>query len=414
MGVEQQIGFDVEKVRREFPILETKVRGTKRLVYLDNAATTQRPKRVIDTLREFYEKYNSNVHRGAHWLSDLATKMYEDARKTVKNFLNARSHKEIVFVRGTTEGINLIATSFSRGLLKEGDEIIVTEMEHHSNIVPWQLVAQQTGAVLKVIPINDKGELILEELENLITERTKLISVVHVSNSLGTINPVKEITSLAHQKGIPVVVDGAQAVAHIPVDVQDLDCDFYVFSGHKIYGPTGIGVVYGKEEWLDKLPPYQGGGDMIKEVTFERTTYNELPYKFEAGTPNIAGAIGLAEALKWFKQFDINEVHSHENELVQYATELLKEIDGLRIIGEADNKTAVVSFIADGVHPHDIGTGLDMEGVAIRTGHHCTQPVMCHFGIMATARASFAIYNTREEVEIFVDALKKVLKFFRR
>ncbi len=413
MGIEQLV-FDVEKVRQEFPILNTKVRGNKRLVYFDNAATTQRPRRVIETVKEFYERYNSNVHRGAHWLSDLATKMYEDARKTVKEFLNARSEREIVFVRGTTEGINLIATSFSRGLLKEGDEIIVTEMEHHSNIVPWQLVAQQTGAKLKVIPINDRGELVLEKLKDLITERTKLISVVHVSNSLGTINPVKEIIELAHQAGIPVVVDGAQAVAHIPVDVQALDCDFYVFSGHKIYGPTGIGVVYGKEKWLDKMPPYQGGGDMIKEVTFEKTTYNELPYKFEAGTPNIAGAIGLAEALKWFKQFDINAVHEHENELVKYATELLKQIGGIRIIGEANNKTAVVSFIADGVHPHDIGTGLDMEGVAIRTGHHCTQPVMCHFGIMATARASFAIYNTKEEVEIFVSALKKVLKFFRQ
>ncbi len=406
--------LDVHAIREQFPIFKQKVRGRKPLVYLDNAATTQRPQVVIDTVREFYEKYNSNVHRGAHWLSDLATQKYEGARETVRQFLNARSTREIVFVRGTTEGINMLATIIGNALIKEGDEIILSEMEHHSNIVPWQLMAQRTGARIKVIPLREDGTLQIEKLPELITDRTKVISVVHVSNSLGTINPVKEIVEIGHAHNIPVIIDGAQAVAHVPVDVQDLDCDFYVFSGHKIYGPTGIGAVYGKEEWWDRLPPYHGGGDMIKEVTFERTTYNDLPYKFEAGTPHIAGAIGLGEALKWFQQFPIEAVETHETDLVRYATEQLQQIDGVRIIGNAPHKTAVVSFVVDDVHPHDIGTGLDMEGVAIRTGHHCTQPVMCFYGIMATARPSFAIYNTREEVDYFIEALKKVLKFFRR
>jgi len=407
----KNIAFDVEKIRKDFPILSEKVHG-KNLCYLDNAATTHKPKTVIDALSKYYETINSNVHRGVHTLSELATNAYEGSRETVKNFINASSEKEIIFTRGTTESINLVAQTFGRQNLNEGDEVLITGMEHHSNIVPWQMICEEKKVILKVVPINEDGELLFEEFEKLINEKTKIVSVVYISNSLGTINPVKKIIEKAHSLGVPVLLDGAQAVQHLNVDVQELDCDFFAFSGHKIYGPTGIGILYGKKEMLESMPPYQGGGDMISKVTFEKTTYNELPYKFEAGTPNIADAIGLGKAIDYIKNIGIEKIAAYEKELLDYATEKLSEIEGLRIIGRAKEKCSVISFVFEDIHPHDIGTFLDFDGVAVRTGHHCTQPVMERFNIPATTRASFAMYNTKEEVDVLANSLKKVLEVF--
>lgn len=405
------IKFDVQKIREDFPILKTQVRG-KNLVYFDNAATTQKPISVIERIQKYYLEENSNVHRGVHYLSELATKEFESARETVRNFINAESIEEIIFTRGTTEAINLVANSFGRTFINEGDEIIISEMEHHSNIVPWQISCEERKAKLKIIPFDDNGELILDELENLITERTKLISIVHISNSLGTINPVKKIIEIAHSYAIPVLIDGAQSIMHSKIDVQDLGFDFFVFSGHKIYGPTGIGVLYGKKEWLDKMLPYQGGGDMIKSVTFEKTIYNDLPYKFEAGTPNIEGAIGLKAAIDYLNKIGLEQISVYENELLQYATDKLSEIPQLKIIGTAKEKASIISFILENIHPHDVGTILDFEGIAVRTGHHCTQPVMQHFNIPATTRASFSFYNTKEEIDKLFSAIQKVIKVF--
>lgn len=404
--------FDVERIRADFPILSRKVNG-KPLVYLDNAATTQKPDVVIETIKHYYTYENANIHRGLHFLSELATEAYETSRLKVKEFINAMSASEIVFVRGATEGINLVASSMSKAkIFEEGDEIIISNMEHHANIVPWQMVCEEKNLKLKIIPINDEGELILDDFENMITEKTKLVSIVFTSNTLGTINPIKEIIETAHKYDVPVLVDGAQAVQHSTVDVQELDCEFFVFSGHKLYGPTGIGVLYGKTEYLEKLPPYQGGGDMIRTVSFEKTTFNDLPHKFEAGTPNIAGGIGLGVAVKYLNSFDMNDIIRHEKDLLQYATGRLLEIDGLKIIGTAKNKTSVISFVIEGIHPYDIGTIIDTDGVALRTGHHCTQPIMERFNIPATSRASFGIYNTKEEVDKLYDGLLKVIKMF--
>jgi len=405
------IKFDVQKIREDFPILKTQVRG-KNLVYFDNAATTQKPISVIERIQKYYLEENSNVHRGVHYLSELATKEFESARETVRNFINAESIEEIIFTRGTTEAINLVANSFGKTFISEGDEIIISEMEHHSNIVPWQILCEEKKAKLKIIPFDDNGELILDELENLITERTKLISIVHISNSLGTINPVKKIIEIAHSYAIPVLIDGAQSIMHSKIDVQDLGCDFFVFSGHKIYGPTGIGVLYGKKEWIDQMMPYQGGGDMIKSVTFEKTIYNDLPYKFEAGTPNIEGAIGLKAAIDYLNEIGLEQISVYENELLQYATDKLSEIPQLKIIGTAKEKASIISFILENIHPHDVGTILDFEGIAVRTGHHCTQPVMQHFNIPATTRASFSFYNTKEEIDKLFSAIQKVIKVF--
>lgn len=403
--------FDVEKIRGDFPILHRQVRG-QRLVYLDNAATTQKPRCVIDTIEKYYTSQNSNIHRGVHYLSELATKLYEESRKKIKRFLNAAKAHEIIFVRGTTEGINLVAQSYGRKNLTAGDEIIISAMEHHSNIVPWQLLCEQIGAVLRVVPMNDHGELLLDEYEKLFTDRTKFVSIVYLSNALGTINPVKRIIAGAHERNIPVLIDGAQAVSHLSVDVRDLDCDFYVFSGHKFFGPTGIGVLYGKEKFLDAMPPYQGGGDMIKSVTFEKTTFNDLPYKFEAGTPNVAGGIGLGAAVDYICQIGLKSIVAYERELLRYATNAFASISDLRIIGTAKEKASVLSFVMKSVHPHDIGTILDRHGIAIRTGHHCAQPVMKRFGITATARASFALYNTIEEIDALIEGINSVHKVF--
>lgn len=403
--------YDLEKIRKDFPVLSRKVHG-KPLVYLDNAASSQKPQVVIDAISNLYEKDFSNIHRGVHFLSEQSTNLYESAREQVQKFLNAEFTEEIVYVRGATEGINLVASSYGRANIKEGDEILISAMEHHSNIVPWQILCQQTGAVLKVIPMTDAGELIMEEYENLLNDRTKLVGVCHVSNALGTVNPVKEIIDLAHRRGVPVLVDGAQAVPHTSVDVQELDCDFYVFSGHKVYGPTGIGVLYGKKELLEAMPPYQGGGDMILSVSFEKTVYNTLPYKFEAGTPNISGAVGLGAALKYVEEVGINLIARHEANLLTYGSEILKEIPGLRMIGTAKEKAGVLSFVLDTVHPHDIGTILDREGIAIRTGHHCAQPVMQRLGIPATARASLGMYNTTGELDKLAIGIRKVIEVF--
>jgi cysteine desulfurase/selenocysteine lyase len=377
-------------------------------VYLDNAATSQKPQVVIDALMRYYNEENSNIHRGVHYLSEKATESYESSRGKVQTFINARSTQEIVYVRGTTEAINLVAASFGRGNVNEGDEVVISAMEHHSNIVPWQMLCEEKNAKLRVIPMNDAGELLLDEYEKLLHERTKIVAVAHISNALGTINPIKRIIEVAHKQGIPVLVDGAQAVPHTKVDVQDLGCDFYAFSSHKMFGPTGVGVLYGKKELLEKMPPYQGGGDMIKLVTFEKTLYNDLPYKFEAGTPNIAGGIGLGAAIDYINRMDLSAVSSYEHELLEYGTTKLLEIPGLRIIGTAKEKSSVLSFVLEGIHPHDIGTILDYEGIAIRTGHHCAQPVMQRFGIPATARASFAFYNTKDEIDVLVKAIYKV------
>jgi cysteine desulfurase/selenocysteine lyase len=404
--------YDVDEIRKNFPILNTYVHG-KPLCYLDNAATTQKPRSVIDSDVYYYTKLNSNIHRGVHYLSEAATKAYEDSRIKVQKYLNASSEKEIIFTRGTTESINLVAQSLGRLILEEGDEIIISTMEHHSNIVPWQLIAAEKKAKIRVIPITDKGDLIIDEYKELLSPKTKIVSVVYVSNSLGTINDVETIISLAHQQNIPVLLDAAQAVNHISVDVQKLDCDFLAFSGHKLYGPTGIGVLYGKSHYLDSMPPYQGGGDMISKVTFEKTTFNSLPYKFEAGTSNIAGTIGLGAAIDYINSIGINNIAIHEHELLEYATEELLKINGLRIIGQSDNKCSLISFVLDNIHPHDVGTFLDFEGIAIRTGHHCTQPLMDRFGVPATSRASFGLYNTKLEVDILAAGIKKVIEVFK-
>jgi cysteine desulfurase/selenocysteine lyase len=403
--------FDVWRVREDFPILKQRVHG-KPLVYLDNAASTQKPQAVLDAVVRYYETENANVHRGVHLLSERATQHYEDARVKVQRFLHAASPREIIFVRGTTEGINLVAQSFGRRQVGRGDEIVITAMEHHSNIVPWQILCEEKNAVLRVAPITDEGELRLDEYTKLLTPRTKLVSVVHVSNTLGTVNPVRRIIELAHERNIPVLLDGAQAVPHLSVDVQELDCDFYAFSGHKLYGPTGVGVLYGKAKLLEAMPPYQGGGDMISSVTFEKTTYNTLPYKFEAGTPNIAGVIGLGTAIDYVNGIGLENIARHEHELLTQATEKLARFPGIRLIGTARERTGTVSFVMEGVHPHDIGTILDQEGIAIRTGHHCTQPLMDRFGVPATARAALAFYNTREEIDALIDGLYKVKEVF--
>ena len=406
-------GVDVETVRTEFPVLHQMVNG-KPLVYLDNASTSQKPQAVIDTLVQYYTMDNSNVHRGVHTLSQRATDHYEEARAKVRRFINAEADEEIIYVRGTTEGINLVAQTFGRQNVGEGDEIIVTAMEHHSNIVPWQILCQERGAHLKVIPITDSGELVMEEYERLLGPRTKLVSIVHQSNALGTVNPAKQITDMAHGLGVPVLVDGAQSAPHMTVDVQDLGCDFFVFSGHKLYGPTGIGVLYGRADLLNAMPPYQGGGEMIKSVTFEKTIYNDLPHKFEAGTPDIAGAIGLGTAIDYISNLGMGNIYNYERELLEYGTQRLSAIEGLQIIGTAREKAGVLSFVMEGIHPHDIGTILDTEGIAVRTGHHCAQPVMDRYEIPATARASLALYNTREEIDALVKGIDRTIEVFGR
>ena len=403
--------YDVEAVRSRFPIFSRKVHGQP-LCYLDSGASAQQPDVVIDTVSQLHSDQYANVHRGVHTLSMESTQLYDGAREKVRAYLNASSMKEIIFTRGATESVNLVAQSYARPKLQSGDEILITHMEHHSNIVPWQLVCEQTGAVLKVVPINDRGELEMDAFHELLTDRTKLMGLVHISNALGTINPIEEVIAAAHKKGIPVLVDGAQGAPHSPVDVQALDVDFYVLSGHKLYGPTGIGVLYGKESLLETMPPYQGGGDMILSVRFEKTEYNELPYRFEAGTPNISGAVGLGRAIDFVNEIGIEAIEAHEHTLVAYATEQLSAIEQVSIIGTAEHRAGLVSFLIEGVHPHDIGTILDSYGIAIRAGHHCAQPVMERFGIAATARASFGMYSTREEIDRLVEAVKKVIGMF--
>ncbi len=398
----------VSEIRKDFPILSEKVHN-KDLVYFDNGATTQKPKIVLDTLNEYYSKYNANIHRGVHFLSNFTTEATENARKTIQKFINASSEKEIIITKGTTDSINLIAFSFGEKYISEGDEIIVSEMEHHSNIVPWQMMCERKKAKLIVLPMNDQGELLIDQLDSLIRENTKLVSITHVSNALGTINPIKEIIEIAHKKDVKVLIDGAQAVQHISVDVQDLDCDFYVFSGHKLYGPTGVGVLFGKEDILNEIPPYQGGGEMISKVTFEKTTYNDLPYKFEAGTPNYIDTIGLAKAIDYVSQIGLDNIYKYETELLEYATTELRKIDKIRIIGEAKCKSSVISFVMDGIHPSDAGTLLDQLGIAIRTGTHCAEPVMQHYNISGTARVSFAFYNTFKEIDYFIKSMKRVI-----
>ena len=402
--------MNIQQIRNDFPILSRKIYG-KDLVYLDNGATTQKPRCVVEKIEEGYYNVNANIHRGVHFLSQAATEAHEEARKTVQRFINAKESSEIIFTRGTTEAINLVASSYGE-LLSAGDEIIVSEMEHHSNIVPWQLLETRKGIKLRVIPINDKGELLLDEYQKLFTEKTKLVSVMHVSNVMGTINPVKEIIDFAHSKGVPVLIDGAQAVPHLTVDVQALDADFYAFSAHKIYGPNGIGVLYGKSEWLNKIPPYQGGGEMIATVTFEKTTFNELPFKFEAGTPDYIGSTGLAAAIDYVSAIGMDKIAAWEDELLHYATAELLKIDGLHILGTADHKGAVISFLVGDIHPYDMGMLLDKLGIAVRTGHHCAQPLMKRLGVDGTVRASFSFYNTKEEVDVLVAAVKRVASMF--
>ena len=398
-------------VKEQFPILSKEV-NNKPLIYLDNASTTQKPASVIDEIQEYYECTNSNIHRGVHHLSQKATEEYEEARKKIQTFIGAKSSKEIVFVRGATEAVNLVANSYVNPLLFEGDNIIISHMEHHANIVPWQLIAKQKNIEIKVIPINEKGELVIEELDNLIDKQTKFISLNHVSNSLGTVNPVEKLIKKAHQNNIRIMIDGAQAVQHMKVNVTDLDVDFYCFSGHKMYGPTGIGILYGKKEILDEMEPYQGGGDMIKSVTFEKTIFNDVPHIFEAGTPNIVGAIGLGKAIDFIEKTTLEKIEEHEMDLLNYATKKISKIEGVRIIGTSDNKASVISFVMDGIHPHDIGTIMDNLGIAIRAGHHCTQPVMDFYDIPATARASFAIYNTKEDVDKLIEGIEKTKEVF--
>ena len=403
--------YDIQKIREDFPILDREVYG-KPLIYLDNGATTQKPRQVVEAITDEYYSVNANVHRGVHFLSQQATELHEASRETVRRFINARSSNEIVFTRGTTESINLLASSFADSQMKEGDEVIVSVMEHHSNIVPWQLQAARKGIVLKVIPMNDRGELLLDEYEKLFSERTKLVSFAHVSNVLGTVNPAKEMIATAHAHGVPVLIDGAQSVPHMKVDVQDLDADFFAFSGHKIYGPTGVGVLYGKEEWLDKLPPYQGGGEMIQSVSFEKTTFNELPFKFEAGTPDYIGTTALAKALDYVSAIGMENIAAHEHELTLYAMQRLKEINGMRIFGEAEHKSSVISFLVGNIHHLDMGTLLDRLGIAVRTGHHCAQPLMIRMGIEGTVRASFGLYNTKEERDVLAAGIERVSRMF--
>lgn len=403
--------YDIQKIREDFPILDREVYG-KPLIYLDNGATTQKPRQVVEAITDEYYSVNANVHRGVHFLSQQATELHEASRETVRRFINARSSNEIVFTRGTTESINLLASSFADSQMKEGDEVIVSVMEHHSNIVPWQLQAARKGIVLKVIPMNDRGELLLDEYEKLFSERTKLVSFAHVSNVSGTVNPAKEMIATAHAHGVPVLIDGAQSVPHMKVDVQDLDADFFAFSGHKIYGPTGVGVLYGKEEWLDKLPPYQGGGEMIQSVSFEKTTFNELPFKFEAGTPDYIGTTALAKALDYVSAIGMENIAAHEHELTLYAMQRLKEINGMRIFGEAEHKSSVISFLVGNIHHLDMGTLLDRLGIAVRTGHHCAQPLMIRMGIEGTVRASFGLYNTKEEIDMLAAGIERVSRMF--
>lgn len=403
--------YDIQEIRNDFPILSREVYG-HRLVYLDNAATTQKPRAVIDAMTDEYYNVNANVHRGVHFLSQKATELHEAARETVRRFLNARSISEIVFTRGTTESINLVASCFGEAFMQEGDEVIVSEMEHHSNIVSWQLLQARKGIRLRVIPVDDNGELCWDEYERLFTSRTKIVSITHVSNVLGTVNPIERIIKTAHDHGVPVLIDGAQGAPHIPVDVQALDCDFYAFSGHKVYGPTGIGVLYGKEEWLDRLPPYMGGGEMIQHVTFERTTFNELPFKFEAGTPDYVATTGLACALDYVTALGMEEIHAYEQQLTCYALERMREIDGMRILGNAAEHEAVISFLVGDIHHLDMGMLLDRLGIAVRTGHHCAEPLMHRFGVEGTVRASFALYNTYDEVDVLVEGIKRVSRMF--
>ena len=402
---------NIYNARADFPILKRKVNG-KPLVYLDNAATMQKPQQVIDAIVDVYTNYNSNIHRGTHHLSSVCTTAFEDTRVKIQKFISATHSHEIVFTHGTTESINLVANSFGDVLLSEGDEVIITELEHHSNIVPWQLLQERKGIKLRVVPINDNGELILEEYRSMLNKHTKLVAVAHVSNALGTINPVKEIIHAAHLKGVPVLIDGAQAVHHFPVDVVDLDCDFYAFSAHKLYGPTGVGVLYGKEEWLNKMPPWQGGGEMIKSVSFEKATFNELPFKFEAGTPNYVGTIGMGAAIDYLRLYEWDDIISYEKELLDYATEKLTEINALKIYGTAQNKSSVISFLVEGIHPYDMGLMLDKMGIAVRTGHHCAQPLMTRFDIPGTVRASFAIYNTKEDIDKLIEGILKINQIF--
>lgn len=403
--------YDIIQIRKDFPILGRQVYG-KPLVYLDNGATTQKPRSVVDAISDEYYSVNANVHRGVHFLSQQATELHEASRETVRRFINARSTSEVIFTRGTTESINLLASSFGEACMSEGDEVIVSTMEHHSNIVPWQLLAARKGIVLKVIPMNDRGELLMDEYEKLFTPKTKIVSVVHVSNVLGTVNPVKQLIATAHAHGVPVLVDGAQSIPHMTVDVQDLDADFLVFSGHKVYGPTGVGVLYGKEDWLDKMPPYQGGGEMIQHVSFERTTFNELPFKFEAGTPDYIGTTGLARALDYVTALGMDNIAAHEHALTAYATERLMQIPGMRIFGEAPDKGSVISFLVGDIHHFDLGTLLDRLGIAVRTGHHCAQPLMQRLGIEGTVRASFGLYNTKEEIDVLVAGIERVRQMF--
>jgi cysteine desulfurase / selenocysteine lyase len=404
--------IDVEKIRNQFPVLHQQVNG-RDLVYFDNAATNQKPKRVIDALVEYYSGYNANIHRGIHTLAEKATKAFEQTRETAQRFINANSNEEIIFVRGVTEAINLVAATYGRAFVNEGDEIIISNIEHHSNIVPWQFVCEEKKAKLKVIPVNREGDLDIEAYKNLLSKRTKVVAVNHASNSLGTINPVKEIIRLAHEAGAGVLIDGAQAGAHLEIDVQDLDCDFYCLSSHKMYGPTGIGILYGKKELLEKMPPYQGGGEMIKEVTFEKTTYNDLPYKFEAGTPNIADVIAFRHAMEFILELGRENISAHEHSLLVYATEKLSKLKGVRMIGTSKTKVAVVAFVVEGIHHFDIGQMLDSRGIAVRTGHHCTQPLMECYGLEGTVRASFSVYNTTREIDQLVDGLERIIGFMK-
>jgi len=405
-------GLDIDSIRAQFPVLDQQVNG-KPLVYFDNAATNQKPKMVIDAISGYYEGYNANIHRGIHTLAEKATKAFEETRTKLQQFIHAAESEEIIFTKGTTESINLVANTYGRAFINEGDEIIISTMEHHSNIVPWQLLCEEKKAILKIIPVSDTGDIIYDEYLKLLSNKTKIVSIVYASNSLGTINPVKDIINEAHKVGAKVLLDGAQATAHLHIDVQELDCDFYALSAHKMYGPTGVGALYGKRELLEAMPPYQGGGEMIKDVSFEKTTYNDIPYKFEAGTPNIGDVVAFGMAIDFINEIGKDEIARHEHELLSYASEQLKKIDGLQIIGEAKEKVSVVSFIIEGIHPFDIGQMMDARGVAVRTGHHCTQPLMTRYGIEGTVRASFAIYNTKEEIDIMVEGISKIVKMMR-
>lgn len=412
MSLQATLNLDIKKIREEFPVLGQKVNG-RDLVYFDNAATSQKPRQVIQALTDYYQSYNANIHRGIHTLAEKATKAYEETRVTVKDFINAQSVEEIIFVRGVTEAINLVASSYGRTFIGEGDEVVISAMEHHSNIVPWQILCEEKQAILRIIPVNDNGELILDEFAKLLSDKTRVVAVNHASNSLGTINPIKEIVRMAHQHDAVVLVDGAQAGAHLEIDVTDLDCDFYCLSAHKMYGPTGAGVLYGKRRILESMPPYQGGGEMIKDVTFEKTTYNDLPYKFEAGTPNIADVIAFRSAMEFITSYGRENISAHEHDLLEYATTKLGNLPGVRLIGTAKQKVSVLSFVIEGIHPFDIGQMLDARGIAVRTGHHCTQPLMDRFGIEGTVRASFAVYNTRDEIDQLAEGLQRVIKFIK-